>query len=569
MVDSVMFAKKAFDFSNDTVRVIEHSFGPNGVDCMVSLTSGTVMLSNDGFPLLKSLSHTCPVGRFMFIGLESLYHNIGDFSKKFFLLIRGLLLEVLDVIQEAQATRQQRLLAISQGMNLLLVKDFPRLFNELENLGILITLERDLTLIKKSVLSVIKTNLNGKFSRKTCDDLTNLLKNLLFEDGNTTDIADLKPRTEKLIDTFSETFWEVPGLPLSSSAILPGIVIPRPFLTILRQLPHKLKNTSFKFIVLGTSLGYNLPMTKTILTLNESQKVKAILQWRSKFIEGIIGELVRHEVELIVSCETLHETVIHFCNQFQIAAIQLVPQEDIRRICSIFSVSPMFELEFQKALSSFIGEASLCRPLSVGDHTYVYLEPAKVLTKQVLLYAPNEAMCHQYSVALKNALKCLKSSIKEQLEGKHTLSLVSGGGVFELGLAFALERYRKKHKLESKVEMACGILEKALLSIPRQLANNLGANIPIYHLTAKVRVSLMSGNKVLGLKKNGTLSDLSHEGILEPTMANCQMVLSVIQLFAQILRTEQIIHVKALPVKNTIDSDDSESHTECEDTDLD
>lgn len=558
--------KNVYDFSNDTFRVVKSSFGPNGLDCMVSTTSGTLLVTNNGFQVLKSLCspslNISPVGRLIFRGLESFYNSTGDFSKKFSLLTRELLFEVLDVFQRAQITSQQDFVAIAQGMDCVLVNIFPKLFSELTKLDIVINITED---IEITVLSIIRTNLNGKFSPKTCEHLTNILRNIMFENQTKVDLLELKSRTEMLVDRFSDIFWEVPGRPLSLSAVLPGIVIPRPFVTLLKQLPSKSTGSSFKFILLGTTLGYDLPKIKTVLMLKESQKVKAMLQWGSRFIEGIIQQFVNNDIALIISSKTLHETVIHCCNQSGLAAIESVPKEDIQRLCTTFRISPMFELELQEDWSYCIGEASLCKSIGVGQHTYVYLEPAKVLTKQVLLYAPSQPMCRQYSVALQNALKSLRNAFQDQKTGIPVLSVVSGGGVFELGLALALERYRLENKVESNVELACRILEKSLLSIPRQLVENSGRDTSVWNVYARARQSLTSGKKLLGINKNGTLSELMQEGVLEPILGNYQMVSSVVQLFAQMMRTDQVIHVKKLPGNNVLESDDSEHHSEDED----
>ena len=561
MVDSGSFAKNVYDFSNDTFRVVKSSFGPNGLDCMVSTTSGTLLVTNNGFQILKSLCspspNISPAGRLVFRGLESFYKSTGDFSKKFSLLTRELLFEVMDVFQFAQATPRQDFVAIAQEMDCVLVNVFPKLLSELTKLNIVIDITED---IEKTALSIIRTNLNGKFSPKTCEQLTNILRKILFENQTKIDLLELKSKTAMLVDKFTEIFWEVPGRPLSSSAVLPGIVIPRPFVTLLKQLPSKSTGSSFKFIVLCASLGYDLPKTKTVLMLNESQKVKAMLQWRSRFIEGFIQQFVNNGVALIISSKTLHETVIHCCNQSGLAAIESVLQEDIQRLCAIFRINPLFELELQEDWSYFIGEASLCKSIGVGQHAYVHLEPAKVLTKQVLLYAPSQPMCRQYSVALQNALKSLRNAFQDQKTGVPSLSVVSGGGVFELGLALALERYRVENKVKGKVELACHILEKALLSIPRQLLENSGRGTSVCNVYARARQSLTSGKKLLGINKNGTLSELVREGVLEPVLGNYEMVSSVVQLFAQIMKTDQVIHVRKLPRNNELENnhDDSE-----------
>ena len=554
MAENLEFVNKTFEFSNETVQVIKDSFGPNGLDTLVSTTSGTLILTNDGFQVVKSLSRSSPVGKFIFQGLDLFYKNTGDFSKKFILLIRELLGEVLTIVSVDKTRSNEQLLCISQGMDGLFYSIIPEVFDKLQTVGVI---NECMGKIDDGI-SIIKTSISGKFSPKTCEILVGLIRQLLFADELSNDIAYLKQTTDKLLDNFSDTVWEVAGKPLTSSAVLLGILIPREFLTMLKKLPRSPESNFFKFVILGSSFGYDLPQSNTVLSLKYSQHVNNVLEWRRKHIENVVQVLAKHGVELIITSVTLHETFVHICNQYHMAAIHLIPQEDITRISNIFEINPLFDLEADLTLS--IGVATSCKPIQVGRHVYVHLQPTKMLVKQILLYAPTEILCHQYSTALQNMLKILRSSLKQRPDKSYVLSYVLGGGAFELALAYAFEEYRKVIKLNPNIQIACEILEKALLSIPRQLAKNSDCRLSIFDLKAETRQALTAGKQVYGLDRNGVLSSVGNEGIIEPTMGNYMLVSSVLQLFVQILRTDRIVHVKTLPSKNAqVDSDDSDS----------
>ena len=553
MAENLEFVNKTFEFSNETVQVVKDSFGPNGLDTLLSTTSGTLMLTNDGFQVIKSLSQRSPVGKLIFQGLDLFYKNTGDFSKKFMLLIRELLAEVLNVVSVDKTRSSEQLLCISQGMDELFYTIIPKVFDKLQTMGVI----SECTGKIDNVNSIMKTSISGKFSPKTCEILLGLIQQLLFSNELSNDIVHLKQTTDKLLDNFSDTVWEVAGKPLTSSAVLSGIIIPREFLTMVKKLPCSAESNLFKFVILDSLLGYDHYQSNTVLSLKDSQHVNNVLEWKRKHGENVVRVLAKHGVELIITAVTLHETFVHICNQYHMAAIHLIPQEDIKRISDVFGINPLFDVEGD--LTSFIGKATSCKSIQVGRRVYVHLEPTKMLVKQMLLYAPTEALCHQYSIALQNMLKILRSSFKQLLDKSHVISYVPGGGAFELSLSYVLEEYRKANKPSPNIQLACEILQKALLSIPQQLAENSDCRLSIFDLKAKTRQALTDGKQVCGLNRNGVLSLVQNKDI-EPTMANYVLVSSVLQLFVQILRTDGVVHVKTLPSKNgAVDGSDSES----------
>ena len=556
MAENLEFVKESFEFSNEAVQVIKDSFGPNGLDVLLSTTSGKLLMTNDGFQVLKSLSQGKPVGKLILQGLEMFYKNTGDFSKKFILLIRELLADVLNVTAIDKTISSEQLLCISQGMNELFYSVIPQVFDELQTVGIPCECTGKIDDVQSSVMSIVKTSVSGKFSPKTCEVLLRLLQELVFvTEDLSNDVVYLKEKTDKLLGNYSETVWEIPGKPLTSSTVLHGIIIPREFLTMIGKLPCSKENNFFNFVILGSSLVCDLPQSKTVVSLSDSQHVNIVFEWRRKQTENIIKILAKYKVELIMTSLALHEMFVHICNQHNIGAIHLIPQEDITRISNVFEISPLYDLDDDP--TSFIGTATSCKPIQVGCHVYVHLEPTKVLVQQIMLYAPTEALCHQYSIALKKMFKVLQSSFKQLLGNSFQFSYVPGGGAFELVLAYVLEEYRKVNKLSPNIRLACEMLENALLSIPRQLVkNSLNSEISIFNLKAKTRQALIDGKQVFGLDKNGKLKFGKNEEIIEPTMGNYILVSSVLQLFVQILRTDKVIYVKTLPSNNPkVDND--------------
>ncbi|XP_028392550.1 T-complex protein 1 subunit alpha-like [Dendronephthya gigantea] len=557
---SLEFLKETFEFSNNTAQVIKDSFGPNGLDILLSTSSGTLLLTNDGFQVIKSLSASRPVGKLIFQGLTLFYKNAGDFSKKFILLLREFLWEVLDIVSSVdKSSSSEQILCISQGLDELLHKYIlQEVFNQLQAMGVIHEFTEKIEDLPNFFTSVMKSSVIGKFSPKTCEIFISLLQQLFDVEETSNDVEHLKQRTEKLLDDFSNTVWEVPGKALAFSTVIPGIIIPREFSTIIKKLPKSFESNSFKFVILASCHGYDLPRSAAVLSLKHSQHVDHVLRWRKQHIENLVKTLAQNKVELIITSTKLHETFVHICNQYHMAAIHLVSHEDILRISDAVGIHPLTELSCN--LTQFIGVATSCKPIQVGQHVYTHLQLTKMFVKSMVLYAPTGELCHQYSVGLQNMLKILRSSFKQCPDKSWVVSYVPGGGTFELALANKLEEYRNLCKLNPNTMLACEILEKALLSVPRKLAENSNSNLSTFDLRAKTRHALAAGEPVCGLERNGKLGFLINKGVIEPTMANYHLVSSVIQLVIQILRTDKVIHVKTLPKKSVeVDSEGSDT----------
>ncbi|XP_046842408.1 T-complex protein 1 subunit gamma-like [Xenia sp. Carnegie-2017] len=552
MADNLKFVQNVLEFLDRTVQVVKASFGPNGLDCLVSTTSGKMLMTNDGHAIIKSLSFGNVFGKLCYNGMV----KSGNFSKKFMLLLKEMLSEVASIEAVKDVASIKQTLTISHGMKYLALSVLPGVFNDLKDSGVIAHCFEDGSNINWFMKAILRTTIDGKFNPNICTILVDILSQLLFEENALQSFKLIQVRISDVLDNFNEAVWEVPGKPFTCSTILQGVLLPRQFLTMVKILPKPKDEKFFKFVIYECAIDYEDTLGNTIFSVQERNQIEKILLWKQEFVLNIIRVFVSHNIQLVLTSKKLGETFVNACNQNSIAAIHLIPEEDIAKISQVFNLSPIFDMN---DLPMHIAMATSCKSMQVGLHTYVQLMSEEIHTKQIILFAPNESFCHQYSMALKSMLRSLQSCIKQTSSGCQCfMSYVPGGGAFELAFSHVLEQYRKKYSSNTSLNLAIEILEKSLLAIPRELIRNSSCKLNMFHLKAQTRQCLIKGHPLLGIDRSGNFIPIVKKGVLEPTMANYDLIYSVLQLFIQIIQTDKVLFVKKLPSKKETEDNSSD-----------
>lgn len=113
-----------------------------------------------------------------------------------------------------------------------------------------------------------------------------------------------------------------------------------------------------------------------------------------------------------------------------------------------------------------LGYAELVYEEELGDEKYTFVEGVKKLKScTILVKGPNEHTITQIKDAIRDGLRTVKNTIEDKC-------VVCGGGAFEIAANQDLLEYMKT--LSGKVKLGVEAFAKALLVIPRTLAENSG-----------------------------------------------------------------------------------------------
>ncbi|XP_020614825.1 Bardet-Biedl syndrome 10 protein homolog [Orbicella faveolata] len=536
--------------------ILKPSFGPNGLDVLLNSSSGNILITNNGAVILKSLNLDNLIGRTIVDKIISYCCISGDGGTSFLLLLTTVLREVVGLTgirakdngMDFSSHQRQSLVAISRAFH-----EFESSLLEVVLVPVLdkIAVKTDIelkyfSLIKQRIVRLFVTSLNGKFPISTVSHFAELLCELMTKTWNSSEMS-LKDSLLHLIDEFPHICIEVPGLPVLSSQIKAGILIPRGFATEQEGVPTNLDD--FMFVVMNCSLDTSEPETSSSIRIRKNVSFDASIQWKRKQVQKAIVMFADQNVRLILSSQSVSDLVLHFCRQYDIAVVSMMPQEYADYICKCAGVLAIDSLDGDNLSELFLVKGISCGLHTVGHHKFVHLQfdslNCKFIPHSILLCSPAQGLCKQYYLALHHALKCVKMSLSED---EKRLLFLPGAGACELAMSFSLKAFSKS-VTDSHLLLVLEILGKALQTIPKMLHQN---SFSLSHqkdnfmfCLNEIERSWKQDRKLLGIDaKTGKPVDPFNLEIYEPFQGKFLLLQSLLQYLSQLLRTEKLIGVQ-------------------------
>lgn len=535
--------------------ILKATFGPNGLDVMLNSSSGNILITNNGAVILKSLNLDSLVGRTIIEKIISYCCVSGNGGTSLLFLLTAVLREatVLTGIRakdngmDISSHQRQSLVALSRTFH-----EFESSSLEVVLVPVLdkIAVKTDLELnyfsvIKQRIARLFVTTLNGKFPIGTVLHFSELLSELMTRTWNSS-VMLLKDSVLHLIDEFPQICIEVTGLPVLSSQVKSGILIPRGFATE-QGVPTNLQD--FMFVVMNCSLDTSEPETSSSIRIRNNVGFDASIQWKRKQVQKQITMFADKNVRLILSSQSVSDLVLHFCRQHEIAAVSMMPQEYADYICKCAGVLAIDSLDGDNLSELFLVKGISCGLHTVGHHRFVHLQfdsiNCKFIPHSILLCSPAQGLCKQYYLALHHALKCVKMSCSK--DGKKLLFL-PGAGACELAMNFRLKAFSNS-VTDSHLLLVLKILGKALQTIPKMLHENsfslTDQKDNFMFCLNEIERSWKQDGKLLGIDaKTGKPVDPYNAEIYEPFQAKLLLLQSLLQCLSQLLRTEKFIGVQ-------------------------
>jgi len=536
--------------------ILKPSFGPNGLDVLLNSSSGNILITNNGAVILKSLNLDNLIGRTIVDKIISYCCISGDGGTSFLLLLTTVLREVVGLTgirakdngMDFSSHQRQSLVAISRAFH-----EFESSLLEVVLVPVLdkIAVKTDIelkyfSLIKQRIVRLFVTSLNGKFPISTVSHFAELLCELMTKTWNSSEMS-LKDSLLHLIDEFPHICIEVPGLPVLSSQIKAGILIPRGFATEQEGVPTNLDD--FMFVLMNCSLDTSEPETSSSIRIRKNVSFDASIQWKRKQVQKAIVMFADQNVRLILSSQSVSDLVLHFCRQYDIAVVSMMPQEYADYICKCAGVLAIDSLDGDNLSELFLVKGISCGLHTVGHHKFVHLQfdslNCKFIPHSILLCSPAQGLCKQYYLALHHALKCVKMSLSED---EKRLLFLPGAGACELAMSFSLKAFSKS-VTDSHLLLVLEILGKALQTIPKMLHQN---SFSLSHqkdnfmfCLNEIERSWKQDRKLLGIDaKTGKPVDPFNVEIYEPFQGKFLLLQSLLQCLSQLLRTEKLIGVQ-------------------------
>lgn len=538
--------------------LLKATFGPNGLDVMLNSSSGNILITNNGALILRSLNLENLIGRTIVDRVVSYCSTSGDGTTSFVLLLTTILREVVALMGigaksnglEISSHQRQSLVALSRAFYKLestLLEDV--VVPILDEIAVKTVLDvKDSSLLKQRIIRLFVTTLNGKFLNSTVSHFAKLLYELLIKTWNPS-VVSLKDSVLHIIDEFPQICTEVPGVPVLSSQVEPGILIPRGFATERERVSAT--DQSFMFVVMNCSLDSSGPETSSSIRIRDNASLDTSIQWKRNQVKKVIKMFQDHNIRLILLLESVSDLVLHFCRQYDIAVVSMIPQEYANYICKYTGVLAIDSLDSDNLSELFVGKGVSCGVYKVGHHKFVHFQfdpsSLRFIPHHITVCSPAQGLCKQYYIALHHALKCVKMSFSE--DGKKLLFL-PGAGASELAINFSLKAFAQNVR-DSDLLLVLGILSNALQTIPRLLHQNSFSTSHqkgnfIYCLN-EIERSWKEDRVLLGIdSKTGRPVDPLEYEIYEPLSGKNLLLQSLLQCVSQLLRTEKFIGVQKI-----------------------
>lgn len=559
--------------------VLRDSFGPCGLDVMLNSSSGSILITNSGGVVLNSLNIGHPLGRVVVDKMKSHSLVTGDGVTSFVIVVTQALKEIIGLLEIKEGIGELELRPQSWQTLISLSKAFYKIANDVapSNISPIINkvaIHTNLDLknkddILQKLTQLIRTTLNGKFSVRCQDLFTSLLMNFIL---NACKLGhELYQGIIQALDDFPQICTEFHGNPVQNSCVIQGFTIPRQFATKNTEVVPKSGKEVFAFLVIQCLLDdIKLTADVTLNIKNEATLGKALNHKRT-VVFSILGSLKEQDVQLIISSQGVSDMVLHLCQQFEIAVIQMVPMETVSHLCKYGKVQPLCHhnlFELKRLSHIFIGKGKFCKEKCLGVQKFIHLGVIEqdnndhITPHQILLCAPTQGLCQQYYIALHNALKTIKMSFSDN---KLQLVMLPGCGAVEFLLANEFGKCPKAIQ-EKNVSLAYSVLSKSLLQVPHTLYKNshlcASRDKNFLRVRQEVEKSLKDGT-VLGVDgMTGGVIDPTKEGIYEPMNGKMLWISHILQCLSMILRVERIIGVKGIAgrkdEKESSDSEDEE-----------
>ncbi|XP_027603543.1 Bardet-Biedl syndrome 10 protein [Pipra filicauda] len=209
---------------------------------------------------------------------------------------------------------------------------------------------------------------------------------------------------------FAALHAAVPGLPLASSTILPGIVLRRDFAAYCPA------EGELRALLVTEPLQPALTAPGVEFVVDSEGQYEASLRWITRRTEALVKHLQSNSVKLLLSSTKQDELVIYYAQLYGVSVVECLLSEEMALISEITGVSPYapFGDDMYREITE-TAVASFCQPLLLGSKRCVHIGFTSVCAFQphcLILCGPVDGVNEQHAAALQEAFTMLQQLFK-------------------------------------------------------------------------------------------------------------------------------------------------------------
>ncbi|XP_033755338.1 Bardet-Biedl syndrome 10 protein homolog [Pecten maximus] len=590
---------------NTLENVVKRSFGPFGLQTLMSSDTGHLVVTNDGLTMVEALHLSHPIARLVIQSLSKTVHFTGDGSKTFILWLAR---SVSGIEEEILLNNTQRTpnngnsCSVENKCRIQMSRNLQKILPELLKGIVEYVWNHSAVCPCNTSLDpaishrrVIHSVLRPHFPQNISSFFTELLCKMVQFDNDRDFITCL----QCLSDDFEMLCIKVVNQPYTSSSLLQSFVIQRDFTV---YCPQSLKG-NVKFVILRCSIGQLTTEKKNNekIKLTNSQLIDQYLHKQKKLIEDFISVCQHNKVTLILSTEKIPDFVQAIFQASAISLIHYVSEEEAEFLQTSLKIHPITNL-FDTVEENNIGFSKQCNALVIAGRRCVHLNLTE-LPNMLLVCGLSDGLCKQVMLAFSKALKALLHYHKREdlisiftqgdSTGQTPESLVKinpictdditervfehssdyretlltpgattessrlcvcsnsvPGNCFEFMAAkYCQDRAREIRVSDLELSTLYKIISKSLLSVPQALHENCcGSQRDRVNFIAKQQSVFSILNGAGKCEDILQLIGYSAGECLEPLSSKLHLLSTVIELLIQLLRIDSVVGVKHIHI---------------------
>jgi T-complex protein 1 subunit delta len=496
--------------------VVRTSLGPKGMDKMIQLADGQVVITNDGATILKKMSVLHPCAKMLVELSESQDVEAGDGTTSVVVMAGAFLMA-----SEKLLARGIHPSAIAEGFRSALQEAIRLLQQEL---SIPISLSDRPALLKSA-----STSLNSKVVSQYANQIAQIAVDAVMSVvdpaiPNSIDLRDIRiiPRVGGTVDEMQ---------------LMDGLVLSQRVNRSASDAPLKMEKA--KIALVQFCLSPPKPDMENQIIVSDYAQMDRILREERAYLLNLCKKIKKSGCNVLfiqksILRDAVTEMSLHYLAKLKIMVVNEVEREEMDFISKTLGVRPIADIEGFS--DDKLANAELVEQVDKDGVQFVHVTGIKAAkrTVSVLVRGANELVCAEADRSLHDALCVVRSLVKVP-------AMIAGGGAPETALSVRLSQFAKtRGGVESQVIEAYA---EALEHIPTILAENAG--LSAISVVTELRNRHSQGKHTHGVNiRRGGVSCMLEENVVQPLLVSLSAIQLATECISMIMKIDDLVSTR-------------------------
>lgn len=496
--------------------VVRTSLGPKGMDKMIQLADGQVVITNDGATILRKMSVLHPCAKMLVELSESQDVEAGDGTTSVVVMAGAFLMA-----SEKLLARGIHPSAIAEGFRSAL-QEATRLLQQ--ELSIPISLSDRPALLKSA-----STSLNSKVVSQYANQIAQIAVDAVMSVvdpaiPNSIDLKDIRiiPRVGGTVDEMQ---------------LMDGLVLSQRVNRSAADAPLKMEKA--KIALVQFCLSPPKPDMENQIIVSDYAQMDRILREERAYLLNLCKKIKKSGCNVLfiqksILRDAVTEMSLHYLAKLKIMVVNDVEREEMDFISKTLGVRPIADIEGFS--DDKLANAELVEQVDKDGVQFVHVTGIKAAkrTVSVLVRGANELVCAEADRSLHDALCVVRSLVKVP-------AMIAGGGAPETALSVRLSQFAKtRGGVENQVIEAYA---EALEHIPTILAENAG--LSAISVVTELRNRHAQGKHTHGVNiRRGGVSCMLEENVVQPLLVSLSAIQLATECISMIMKIDDLVSTR-------------------------